>query len=553
MRIGLYVPFSPDQQNTQRQEGLGRYWVMLIKTLQINNNIVIACPPWSEKGVRSYLEEFCVEPENIDFIVPMRSSAVWNLWDFYRKHKAKKKKKERTAKVILLVIDAFINALVKINNVFLLLCLILITFILSICLFPISLILLVFRASVKFIFKTAGSIPTNREGVKSSASRLRFLPDPAVKILMLFITTLVAPDTIERIRIDMARSIVEDIATMHQPVDIWYCPMAFWPEFSDIGGVKAMCFPDIVSSVFSEGFAGHNATENTDRIRDSVKNIDFFITYSEYQRNAILVNYLGKEPSNIIAIDLFVNETLSEIAPVNDFITCVKSHAMKEIARRFLSTLSPYANKTAQEYLNGVLSEYNFSEMRYIFYPTHFRPSKNIMNLIRAYEYLLRKKEVTFKLVLTGDFDSAYGVYDYICDNGLQYDVLSFHRVSNQQLSALYACAELTVNTTLFEGGFPMTFCEGMAVGTPSILSRIPQVQERMDSYGLDDCMFDPFDYIDIAEKILYCIENREDIVSRQQLLYHILSARSENTACVEYERAFQYFINKSIQRSSDN
>ena len=120
--------------------------------------------------------------------------------------------------------------------------------------------------------------------------------------------------------------------------------------------------------------------------------------------------------------------------------------------------------------------------------------------------------------------------------------ILSFYNITTKQLAALYHQACLVVNPTLYEGGFPFTFGEGMSVGVPSVMSRIPQVCEFTDPYDLDDILFDPYDVEDITNTILYGIENRTCILEKEKKLYDWMKKAFENKKTGDlYVQAFSY------------
>ena len=154
------------------------------------------------------------------------------------------------------------------------------------------------------------------------------------------------------------------------------------------------------------------------------------------------------------------------------------------------------------------------------------------------------------KLILTCRFYKDAEVTNYIQENYLQYDVLSFWGVSKQQLAALYACAELVVNPTFYEGGFPFTFGEGMSVGTPSVMSKIPQVLDVVEGYSLEKYMFDPYDVEDMADKIYYALKHREEVYLAEKELYEELDRRNWNDVGEEYVEAFQYFMEREKEVS---
>jgi glycosyltransferase involved in cell wall biosynthesis len=75
----------------------------------------------------------------------------------------------------------------------------------------------------------------------------------------------------------------------------------------------------------------------------------------------------------------------------------------------------------------------------------------------------------------------------------------------------------------LFEGGFPFTFCEAFSVGTPSLLSNIPVIQEVTDNLSTElraRTLFDPYDSEDLKTKTIWALDHRAELLSLQQELY---------------------------------
>ena len=131
----------------------------------------------------------------------------------------------------------------------------------------------------------------------------------------------------------------------------------------------------------------------------------------------------------------------------------------------------------------------------------------------------------------------------YIDDHDLREEVLICHGVSMQQLAALYCCAKLVVNPTLYEGGFPFTFGEGMSVGTPSIMSDIPQVRRVLEPAELEEIMFNPRNYLAIAEKMDWALDNLDYLTEKEKTLYNQMAKRKDNIVAEEYIKAFEQFV----------
>ena len=168
--------------------------------------------------------------------------------------------------------------------------------------------------------------------------------------------------------------------------------------------------------------------------------------------------------------------------------------------------------------------------------------------LIKVYERLLRERKISVKLILTCDINQEPELKQYIYAKRLQYDVLFFKSVSSQQLAALYMCAQLVVTPTLYEGGFPFTFGEGMSVGTPSIMSNIPQVIEVLEEYDFiqkaQKWLFNVYDDQDLEKKLYFALEHFEELKENQQELYDLLNRRTWKDVGKEYIFLFERLLN---------
>jgi glycosyltransferase involved in cell wall biosynthesis len=324
--------------------------------------------------------------------------------------------------------------------------------------------------------------------------------------------------------------------------DVWYSPSIFWEQFNNINSTKVINVPDLVTEEFPIQWGGHNDIVMSSKICEkTIEGGQNFITYSQYVKDTLLIDKYGKEESNIIVINHNIND-LSNYITINSEIT--KNLASEDVfttayCQTIMQTLAPHTSQ-----ITPYIRNFDFKDVKFIFYASQARPHKNLLNLIKAYELMLRRNYIRVKLFLTCNLESDPEVLSYIREKRLQYDIISFYNISSKQLAALYHQAQLVVNPTLYEGGFPFTFGEGMSVGTPSVMSRIPQVEEFTRLYKLEECLFDPYNYKDIAEKIIYGLGNLEKLKEKQLALYNYLYKNfSQEEVGKKYENSFKTFI----------
>lgn len=551
MKIGLYLAYAPfPPKSSLKNEGLGRYLALLIQNfLNDGHTVVLACPNWMKDILSELLEDYAL-PMAMDRLEMLTTKLDPLLLKLYYKLKSDKKKyrpkwRGRLSQVSDRFFEWMLNILLSIKSILFLVALIIFALTVGILCLPLVLGFL----AVTLILKICNWIGTKVFKINRSVTVIgvinKFFSLPGISIIHRKVRYILDhTDIRELFRENAARELLKRIDMLKEPPEIWYSPTAFWSEFGDINGVAVTCIPDLVINEFPLEFAQNsNSKIVSERLRKTVKNNRYFITYCEYIKESVLVNQFGVEPERIKPIMMFTNEMGSYIDVQGSYP--YHSNANEIFARMFLLDM-------AREFLyNSVNPGYmasnvwfSLKDVKYLFYSSQVRYHKNILNLVKAYEYLLRKEKITCKLFLTGKYTDNAQLCQYIIENRLQNDVLCFHDVPNLILAALYACAELCVNPTLYEGGFPFTLSEGMSVGTPSVMSRIPQVTEFTKGWGLDDCLFDPYDYKDIADKILYGLDNRAKLVERQKPLYQNHSKRTTSgQAGKEYVEAFKYFI----------
>jgi len=533
MKIGIFMAYMPGVK--LRSEGLGRYIGNLIKGfVDDQNDVSIACPKWMIKPLYDLFDDFHIPQQSVDIITTHRVPIVWKL---YSKLLGRKKDEKISGKIIVLkkfadLVDFIIDIAVSISAWFLFAAVLLIVFALFIVFLPgfllISVLVLLGFAASKLSKKTKG-------GMKSILGKINDIVRRYSKK-----GESIQQRAYNQLYQSTVNKLIAKINT--QKNDVWFVPTLFWPEAAKINSLTVFTAPDMVTTQFPFPFAewggGLTATNNCAK---TIESGQYFITYCDFIKKDLLMRQFGKEYDHIRSIAHVNNSSLDYVNITSknvDYLTGGSRSINEEFCRELLFHLPRYS--TQQVFLEG----FDFSNVQYIFYASQHRPHKNILNLIRAYEYLLRTKQVSFKLFMTCDLDAAEGIRSFIADHGLEYDVISFKRVPVQLLSALYQCATLVVNPTLYEGGFlTFTLGEGMSVGTPSIMGRIPQVTDMIpDVYPIDYILFDPHNYMDIAQKILFGVQNAAQLYQDELAMYHDVEVRTGPVVAKDYVKAFQEF-----------
>lgn len=533
MKVGLFLGYGPDV--ILGKEGLGRYLGKLIKNLLINGNkIIIACPKWSLKTLQALCQDFQLNIDEIDFVIANRVPVIWNL--YYHRNRKKIKVKKKWLKGIKVGIDIAIDILLSVTN-----------FLAFVFLIVFGILAVI--VSLPFLF--VGIILYFLRGVfqccrEKGGFRIRNLVSKGVDLYEKMGESGIHLYSIlyNRLLEKMQKQLVAKINKQKGIVDVWYSPAAFWPVFNLIDGPKVINVPDLVTEEFATKWGNDREILYSSRnCEKTIENGVFFITYSKYIRDSLLIKKFGKKESDVFVIPHSVND-LSGYVTINNEVVC--KNGLTDI---FTAQYCKNILEASKGYVHGVddyIIGYHFDDVKYIFYPSQARPHKNLLNLIKAYEVLLRKKYVRMKLFLTCDLSTLPEIKEYIISHRLQYDILSFYNVGTKELAALYHQAELVVNPTLYEGGVPFTFGEGMSVGTPSVMGAIPQVLEMSTGFDLDDIFFDPYNVIDIVNKIEYGINNKEILFEKENRLYQwMLQEYSMEKVGALYVQAFSYAIEK--------
>lgn len=519
------------------QEGLGRYLGGLVKGFsEKGQEILIVTPRWSLNTITELFRDFNIRDDAVKFAVLERTPVFWGILDFFGVlHKKEKRVKQyRILRTGVDLAEKGVGYMVSLSNGFLfaLMC---VLAVLAACL------LLPFALLAALLY---GSAKLAKLLVKKQKITLK-----KIYHKIQYITQRISGKGIGMDRYAYQRLVDATVGALvkkanRQDVDVWFVPALFWPGSSKLHQVRVITAPDLVTEEFPYLCAGQPGfVSSTQTCRATIQAGEYFVTYCEYLRDTLLHDHYGKEQVRVIEHPTNTLLSRIQIDPSIEKRLNAQISFTDEFARGKLDTLWPYM-KYWKEYWQDLSVGCSLGEIKYIFYASQARPYKNILNLLRAYRKLVTERYIHVKLVLTCDLKMVPELYEYIEQYGMQADVIAFQGVDGQALAALYHCAELVVNPTLYEGGFPFTFGEGMSVGTPSVMSDIPQVRSVVQKYGLENVMlFDPNDPDAIAEKIGFGLAHKAELYQQELPMYRDMESRTEEVVAQEYIEAFQCFI----------
>src|ERR1700722_3591408 len=522
--FGIYLAYPPEVD--LRAEGLGRYLADFPNTARerTDHRFVIACPSWTIKSLHELFKRAGIPLNAFEIISPKAEPVILRLYRAYQSYKRRQRKRyfSRTIAYLAALKARLIirgeKTLATMRSGFVLGFLIVlaspfvgIIYVLYLLRQPL-LSLLTFVGIVRIWrrlngwFQNLALAPTVKP--QSSVTTLRFyrfMEEGEAKLLCNQINA-------------------------RKEIAAWYAPAAFWPHFNQIKAPRLTCVPDVVLAEFPAAFSllnGERLLDAFKAIQRTIEGGDRFVTYSDEVKYRTLVARYRVAPDSITVVRHGVNR-------LDDLIAISGFPDNKAATDGFCSNLFRVALHKA---FRTVKSFHFYSgDVQFIFYATQFRPNKNIISLLKAYEYLLRRRYIGHKLVLTGDPHGLPEIAEFIKERDLQNDVLCLHDLSAQELAACYRLADLVVNPSLSEGGCPFTLSESLSVGTPLVMARIAVTEEGVDDPELQELMlFDPHHWQDIAARIEWGLNNRDFLLERQLELYEKLSQRTWGTVVGEH------------------
>lgn len=194
----------------------------------------------------------------------------------------------------------------------------------------------------------------------------------------------------------------------------------------------------------------------------------------------------------------------------------------------------------------------------YIIFPTNDMHHKNMSEVLGGF-YYVKQKFPNIKLIITGY--NTDGIYvqcnsPYYCDHidgSEPYDVKSCGLVTNEELVALIQSAKLLVNASLCEAACGSGL-DAWEIGTPTAISNILPYVEQVDRLGVKTEFFNPKNSEDIAEKILYLLENPEVAAENVRISKEaLLNGYTEEEMANEYVKVFANTIESYKQNNKDS
>ncbi len=183
--------------------------------------------------------------------------------------------------------------------------------------------------------------------------------------------------------------------------------------------------------------------------------------------------------------------------------------------------VTPQASRYPSNYLNPQLLDNHrqvindYLEKPYFLFVSTLEPRKNILTLIKAYEYLKHNYKIPHQLILIGKKGWDYqDILDQIESSQCKGDIKHLDYVSDELVAIFYSQAEAFIYPSFYEG-FGLPVLEAMTLGSPVITSNTSSLPEVAGDAAL---YIDPNNYYELAEMMLKVVDNstlRKEMINK--------------------------------------
>ncbi|MDJ0729375.1 MAG: glycosyltransferase family 1 protein [Crocosphaera sp.] len=183
--------------------------------------------------------------------------------------------------------------------------------------------------------------------------------------------------------------------------------------------------------------------------------------------------------------------------------------------------VTPQASRYSPNYLNRQLLSDHRDVIDYYLYKPYFlfvstlEPRKNILTLIKAFEYLKQNYKIPHQLILIGKKGWKYqDILDKIELSKFKEDMQHLDYISDELVAVFYSQAEAFIYPSFYEG-FGLPVLEAMTLGAPVITSHTSSLPEVAGDAAL---YIDPNNYYELAQIMLKVVDNstlRKEMINK--------------------------------------
>ena len=186
--------------------------------------------------------------------------------------------------------------------------------------------------------------------------------------------------------------------------------------------------------------------------------------------------------------------------------------------------VTPQASCYSTNYLNRQLLSDHRDVIDYYLYKPYFlfvstlEPRKNILTLIKAFEYLKQNYKIPHQLILIGKKGWNYlDILNKIKTSQFKEDIQHLDYVSDELVAIFYSQAEAFIYPSFYEG-FGLPVLEAMTLGSPVITSYTSSLPEVAGDAAL---YIDPNNYYELAQIMLKVVDNstlRQEMINNGKI-----------------------------------
>ncbi len=329
------------------------------------------------------------------------------------------------------------------------------------------------------------------------------------------------------------------IAINRAKADVCFVPYVSWWQSHRVKAPIVVGVHDLVFVEFPHMFPPEELQALTQNARRMVWRADAAFGISPRVCDRHIVRYMGMPTERTFLLEhapLPVDQFLPEGADKG--LQKLKEFMVSDVHRRRVQR--PIMNNP---YWRGWFNDTRVFDEPYVYYPTQYRPYKNMERLIYAIKSINDSGCLSspLRLVTTADLTQHPKVMKLITRLGMYEYIVPLLRLPVHLHAAAYANAAVSVSASEFEGGTPSPVSEAGSVGTPFILSRGLYLDHFNGVERLNQVTFEPKSISDLGAKLLFAIENRKTCIEINRELMACTADRTWDDAAQELLQMCNY------------
>jgi glycosyltransferase involved in cell wall biosynthesis len=251
--------------------------------------------------------------------------------------------------------------------------------------------------------------------------------------------------------------------------------------YCDRSTLKALTLYDLTFLKYPQYIDSVVAKYNR-RVRQCLQWTDLIITISESTKQDA-IKYLGISPEKILVTPLASRYDLNYL----------KSENLAELQKQV---------------------NYNF-EIPYLLFVSTIEPRKNIITLIKAFNYLKQKYKLEHNLVLIGKKGWKYdNIFNAISNSAYNHNIYHLDYLSNKLVALFYKLATVFVYPSYYEG-FGLPVLEAMTLGTPVICANTSSLPEVVGDAGIQINPDKPLELADAIWQVINDSQLQQSLVAK--------------------------------------